>query len=338
MSRPHPEERRILVDPELVGVRLDVAVQRAMAWSRSASQHAIEDGAVYVDDHRCRVPAQLLTAGQTIRVLPTAPDRTQVGGGRLRVVHEDRALLVVDKPAGLPTQPPPRGGDALSLRVQKYLERKGTLRAGEVHRLDRDASGLVVYGRSRSATASLAEQFRLHTAGRHYLAIVRTALPVLPQVIDEPLAELGPGRMTLDPTGMPARTFVLPLAFDPERNAALVLCALDTGRTHQVRVHLAFAVGPIAGDVMYGDLPSQGQPSPGLDNVGEAGESSRPGRIALHGGVLSLDHPDGGQPRTWVAAPGDDFWALVPGAVLPLPDGWAELDPRHGLANGAATA
>jgi 23S rRNA pseudouridine1911/1915/1917 synthase len=253
-------------------------------------------------------------------------------------VHEDRALLVVDKPAGLPTQPPPRGGDALSLRVQKYLERKGTLRAGEVHRLDRDASGLVVYGRSRGATASLAEQFRLHTAGRHYLAIVRTALPVLPQVIDEPLAELGPGRMTLDPTGMPARTFVLPLAFDPERNAALVLCALDTGRTHQVRVHLAFAVGPIAGDVMYGDLPSHGQASPRLDDVGEAVDPSGPGRIALHGAVLSLDHPDGGQPRTWVAAPGDDFWALVPGADLPLPDGWAVLDPRHGLAIAAATA
>lgn len=297
-----------------VQARLDAAVARELHWPRSQAQRAIEDGAVYVNGKRVRVAATRLEPGQTVRVEPAAPDRTGIDDGQVRVVHRDRWLLVVAKPAGLPTQPPPRGGDALSLRVGKLLGPEAKL--GELHRLDRDVTGLVAYGLEAAATTALARQFRDHRARRRYLAIVRTAIPVPAQVVAEPIAERSPGRMTLDPTGMPARTAIVPLAFDPQRRLALVLAALETGRTHQVRIHLAHAVGPIVGDAVYGDptAPREG------------------GRLALHGAVLELEHPGDGKPRRWILPPDEGFWPEDSAGTLELPEGWAERDPRVELA------
>jgi 23S rRNA-/tRNA-specific pseudouridylate synthase len=216
-------------------------------------------------------------------------------------VYRDDWLMVVDKPAGLPTQPPPRGGDALSLRVRKELDGKTYL--GELHRLDRDVSGLVMYGMRPDSTADLAEQLRYHRATRRYLGLVHTAL-------NEPIREISPGRMGLHPAGMPARTHVMPLDFAPDAKIALVLVALETGRSHQIRLHLAWSAGALLGDRQYGDtvaLP----------------------RIGLHAAMLRLRHPHDREQCTWTLPPPDDFWALANGAQLQLPADWAQINPKQ---------
>ena len=275
--------------------RLDVVVASQAGRSRGQAQAAIADGAVYVDGKRVLLPGVQVQPGQVVRVEPPAPaERRQIDGGSLQVVHRDARLLVVAKPAGLPTQPPPRGGDALSLRVKKLLGPGAYL--GEVHRLDRDASGLVVYGLDRESTADLARQFRDHQAGRRYLALVRAIGEVHAQRIDEPLTEIGPGRMTTAATGAPACSEVTPLARNHERHQSLLEIALRTGRSHQIRVHLAWAIGPIVGDGQYGDP----------DGPYSQGGVTR--RLALHGAWLGLYHPETGKRNSWVCAPPADFW------------------------------
>lgn len=307
-------EHRLIVTPEQDGARLDVVISTATTWPRSRSQHVVAAGSVYVDKRRERAPGTRVRAGQTILVLPPAPDRTAIGGGGVRVVFESKRLLVVDKPAGLPTQPPPRGGDALNLRVQRWWAARtdvepGT-RPGDVHRLDRDVSGLVVFGLDADATSDLAGQFREHTARRRYLALVRTALAVQAQTIREPLVEIRPGFMAIAPTGVPAVTHVHPLLFDAEARLALVLVELETGRSHQVRVHLAWGVGAIASDLQYGDVP----------------ESTPPQRIALHAAQLQVRDPGTGQVQRVVLPPPPDFWTAA-GVVepWPLPEGWETM-------------
>lgn len=309
------QEHRWLVPPDQDGARLDVTIAAATGWTRNRTRQVVETGAVYVDRHRQREPGSRVRQGQEVRVLPPAPDRTEIGGGGIAIVYRSGRLLVVDKPAGLPTQPPPRGGDALNLRVQQWYAQRVAAgeapagRPGDVHRLDRDVSGLVAFGLDRDATRDLAGQFREHTARRRYLALVRTALPVPPQTIREPLTEVRPGVMTLSPTGIPAVTHVLPLAFDATAQLALVLCELETGRTHQVRVHLAWSVGAIAGDLQYGDVPG---PQP-------------PQRIALHAASLQVLDPATNQPQRIVLPPPLDFWTAANVEPWPLPDGWQDL-------------
>ncbi|MBM4342043.1 MAG: RluA family pseudouridine synthase [Deltaproteobacteria bacterium] len=274
----------------------------------------VADGAAYVDGRRVRDPALWVGAGQRVALWPAAdPRRAAVDQGQLRVVWRDDRVLVAHKPAGLPTQPPPRGGDALSLRVRALLGPEVYL--GELHRLDRDASGLVAYALDPQAARHLASQFAAHRARRRYLACVRSRVAVPDQVVDEPVAEVAPGRMTTHATGAPARTRVRCLAFDADRALALVDLQLHTGRSHQIRVHLAWAVGPIAGDRLYGDLSDLPSASAGLP------------RIALHGGHLQLQHPNG-QTLQWTVPPPDDFWPEPALAAL-LPVNWPTSGDRR---------
>jgi 23S rRNA pseudouridine1911/1915/1917 synthase len=292
--------------------RLDVVVASHAGRSRGQAQAAIADGAVYVDGKRVREAGLKVQPGQQVRVEPPAPSqRRQIDGGGLQIVHRDARILVVAKPAGLPTQPPPRGGDALSLRVQKLLGPQAYL--GEVHRLDRDASGLVVYALDRQAAGELSRQFRDHHAGRRYLALVRSSRAVPAMRIDEPLAEVGPGRMTTAATGVPACSEVQPLGFRADQQRALLEVALRTGRSHQIRVHLAWGVGPIVGDGQYGD-PEGPYPQDGATR-----------RIALHGAWLGLYHPETGKRVSWVCPPPEDFWP--DGAAWPEAAAWIEGAP-----------
>lgn len=317
-----PEQWRHVVAEEEDGVRLDRLVVGLTGWTRGQVRRAVAAGAVWVDGRRCRLHGRAVATGEALHVLTPNEGREAIGEGGLDLVYEDAALLVVAKPAGLPTQPPPRGGDALSLRVRRHLEqqeavqrgRGGKVRLGEVHRLDRDASGLVVYGKRADATARLARAFRHRTASRLYLALVRTAIEVRPGPIEAPIARDRPGRMRPHVTGSPARTDVTPLAFDARAQLALVGLKLHSGRTHQARVHLAWAVGAIAGDNLYGD------PYPAS------------GRIALHAAELHLPHPEGGARVGWSREPPPDFWELAAGADLPLPEDWARRteEAEHG--------
>ena len=295
------------------GGRLVRMVGVLTGLSRRHAGRAIEAGGVYIDGRRCRLPGAPVRAGQALEIWPDA--KPTAADADLEVLLEDPGLWVVDKPAGLPSDPPRQGGDALTLRL---AERYGVAQVYASHRLDRDASGLLAVARNPHARETLDAALRSRRVERGYLALVCTWVAPQAQVIDEPLQPMR-GRSKIAPWGAPARTHITPLGFDRARGMALVGVRLESGRMHQARAHLAHAVGAIAGDRWYGD------------------SGPKRGRVALHAAWLRI--PGGrGLPSVDVhQPPGPDFWALAcndgVSADLSLPEDWLSrlqaLTPGH---------
>jgi 23S rRNA pseudouridine1911/1915/1917 synthase len=231
----------------------------------------------------------------------------------IRVVHWDDDLIVVDKPAGMTTVRHRSEVDELGAKAKRFLPpslvdllprvlpgeaRRGRVRA--VHRLDRDTTGLLVLARTPKAESHLGKQFRGHTVQRCYIALVRGAAQ--DQRLESRIAaDRGDGRRgsSDDPKAQRAITHIRVL----ERLGAfsLVECRLETGRTHQVRVHLGEQGTPLCGEKVY-DRPLHGKPLP--DESG----ASRP---MLHAAELVLDHPTTGQRLHWEAGLPDDMRDLL---------------------------
>jgi len=214
----------------------------------------------------------------------------------MRVVAEDERLIIVDKPAGMPTQPDPGGDPSLLDAVAAHLGHPVEV----AHRLDRPVSGLVVFGKSRSVTAWLGRCLRQRSIGRGYLAVVHAGAAPALKTIDEPIRKLRQGVMQVHATGRPARTHLRCLGYNGAAEQALLAARLETGRTHQLRVHLSWAVGAIHGDRKYGAIT----PGP---------------RVALHAAVLTLPDRDAGQ-RVFTAPPPADFWPDNAGSLRDVQD------------------
>jgi 23S rRNA pseudouridine1911/1915/1917 synthase len=240
------------------GLRLDQVIPRHVAGlSRRKARAVIDAGGVFVDRARVKVAGRPVRAGQAIEV--------NIGGALDRpappppvIVHVDEHVIVADKPAGVVTAPTPESdrGDLLDQLARRYGE------VYLVHRIDLPTSGLLVFARTREANRRLGEAFVAHDVDREYLAVAVGA--VAAQTIDRPIE------------GRRAVTHVEPaLAL---AGATLVRVRLETGRTHQIRIHLAGIGHPIAGDAQHG---------------GEASRTfvPRPPRLALHAAVLGFTHP-----------------------------------------------
>ncbi len=285
------------------GDRLDRFLAAATGDSRGQVRRAITAGAVRVDGRRQRLQAHPVAPGTVIEI--AAAPAAVATGVELEILHEDEDLLVVCKPAGLPSVKPPQGGPSLLDLVCTHLRHQGLRSVGEVHRLDRDASGLMVFGRHREAVAALGTALADRRVSRGYLAWVRCIQSPVAQRIDAPLRSLSGGGVEVHPTGQLAATRLTPLAFDGVNRVALCGLSLESGRTHQVRAHLSWAVGPIIGDLRYGD--------PRADALGRSGWD----RIALHAARLALRHPRTRQGMSWIAPPdasllGDATFGLAP--------------------------
>ncbi len=164
----------------------------------------------------------------------------------MKIIHEEAAFVVVDKPHGQHVQPTPEGAEG-TLLAEAEARFGSSIRL--VHRLDRDASGLLVLARGRQAAGILGDALRTHAIRRIYHAVVDVPLPEgLEACIQEPLRWAG-GRTWVDPNGTPAVTQYRVVAVDEQGTHLRV--QLETGRMHQIRVHLAHAVGPIVGDRKY---------------------------------------------------------------------------------------
>jgi len=268
----------------LEGERVDRAVALLTGLPRSAVAELVNAGRVAVDGQRVDVRSRTLGIGQTLRVEIAAPVEegpradASVSFG---VVHEDDQLIVVDKPAGLVVHH--GAGHTSGTLVDGLLARFPELanlaaagageadRPGIVHRLDRGTSGLLVVARTPDAFHSLSLQLREHTAGRHYRALLVGALDDDAGVVDAPIGRSPrqPTRMAVTRGGRPARTsYTVVARYREPFEATLVEATLDTGR----------------GSV----------PRPTSAQIALA-----PGRLFLHASRLSLDHPDGGERRTW---------------------------------------
>ncbi len=281
--------------------RIDRVIAERGGISRGVARRAIDAGGVFLDGHRCKVASRGVHPGQQIEVnleeggrAATVPEPLE----RTRLLHADPDLAAVDKPAGVAAQPTlttDRG--ALPELVSALLGSPATL----VHRLDRETSGVTVFARSPAAAAALAEAFRTGSPEKTYLAL--TARPPSPAQ-GRVEAAIGkdparPGLRRVSPGGDPAATRYRTLAVGA--GGALVEARPETGRTHQIRVHLAHLGAPLLGDARYG----------GPRRVGEVEVP----RVMLHAVRLELAHPITGAPLAFAAPVPEDFRAVCAALV-----------------------
>lgn len=294
----------LIVTAEAAGNRLDIFVAASdVALSRSQVRHLIDDGRVTIGG-RVRKAGQLVRAGDQVEVdvPPSAPAIAEPEALPLTVQHEDATLIVINKAPGMVVHPAP--GRWQGTLVNALLHRWGTLpgyqacRPGIVHRLDRDTSGVMVIARTAAALEHLGRQFAARTVVKRYVAVVRGVMRDDALVIDAPI-----GRHTVDRKKMSTRARVGRAAVTRVRvlerfeRMTYIEAAPETGRTHQIRVHLAARGHPIVGDAVYGN-PS-------------AHESSLIGRHALHAAALGIVHPEHGAAMTFRADLWPDMIALL---------------------------
>ena len=274
------------VPSELAGERLDRVVAVLGEMSRSAARLLVESGEVTVDGEVLAARSRL-EAGQTVTFAPpeeieaVAPEPVDFG-----VSFDDGQVLVVDKPAGLVVHPGAghKTGTLVSGILHLHPEVEGVGESGRwgiVHRLDRDTSGLMVVAVTQEAHAGLSEQVKARTMQREYLALVDGEFTVPTGTIDAPLSRdpSRPTRRKLDPTGRPARTHYVLEEWYPVAGVSLVRVRLETGRTHQIRVHMAAIDHPLVGDGLY---------RPGPDRI-------QVPRMFLHATRLAFTHPTTGE-------------------------------------------
>jgi len=282
-----PEPIELLISDEEAGERLDrVLAARDLGLSRAALQRLIACGRVQVDGRTPsrREPAQA-GAIVSIRPEPPAPMDAEPEDLPLEVVYEDEHLVVVNKAAGMVVHPAPghpRGTLVNAVLYHFGVEGASGDRPGIVHRLDKDTSGVMVVARSALAHEGLSRAFAQHDIDRRYQALVTGLFPK--ERTFDTLHGRHPGdrkRFSSHVSrGRRAVTLVRPL--ETLHGTTRVECALSTGRTHQIRVHLTDANHPILGDRLYGRTPRD----PRL-----AAAAQILGRQALHAAVLGFTHP-----------------------------------------------
>jgi 23S rRNA pseudouridine1911/1915/1917 synthase len=264
-------------------IRLDKLVAERFGLSRRAAQEAVRNGRVDLAGERCDEPGREVEPDAPVAFFPGRPKARKVQG-RLRVLHEDPHVLIVDKPAGLLTLPTPdRERDTLLERAGRYLALRhgGRPYVGIIHRLDKDTSGALALARSPAALRAFQALFKAHDIERQYLAVVEGAVRREGGTIDLPLVadrgdlrrgvarQAGEGRRAVTHYRVVER-------FGPV--ATLVACWLETGRTHQIRIHLAEVGHPVVGEPVY--RPRSRPRSKASFH-----------RQALHAQVLGFRHP-----------------------------------------------
>ena len=295
------------VPESLAGLRLDQALARMFPeHSRSRLQHWLRAGHIRLDS-RAAKPKQKIWGGEQVEIAPQPdPSQTAYRPERiaLAVVHEDDDVLVVNKPAGLVMHPGSGNwkGTLLNALLERVPATAGLPRAGIVHRLDKDTSGLVVVAKTLEAQTSLVRQLQARTVRREYLALVRGA------VKDDGEISAAVGRHPRERTrmavvagGKPALTRYRVLK--RYAGATLLHCSLATGRTHQIRVHMHSIGHPLVGDPVYRDR-RRARADARLDGFP---------RQALHAARLSFVHPRSGAAVAFEAPVPDDLRALLGG-------------------------
>jgi len=287
------------VPAALGGMRLDQALAQLFPqYSRNRLQVWLKAGHITIDGELA-APRRIVDGGERVLVEPPpAPDALpKAQRMALKIVYEDAEIIVVDKPAGLVVHPGAGVPDGTLMNglLAHAPQLAAVPRAGIVHRLDKDTSGLLVVAKTVEAQAHLAQQLAERSVRRLYLALVQGDPPAS-GAIDAPVGRDSRARtrMAVTHRGKPARTRYRVL--ERYGRAALVECRLETGRTHQIRVHFQHIRHPLVGDTVYRRGTRHGISFP---------------RQALHATELSLKHPKTGEIMTWRSPVPRDMKRLV---------------------------
>jgi 23S rRNA pseudouridine1911/1915/1917 synthase len=302
---------RVAVPADCAGWRLDATLARLFPeHSRSRLQGWLKEGLIRLDGSEVE-PKRKVYGGERIdfaadfaahlAVVSASTFTNAAEDIALAVAYEDEALLVIDKPAGLVVHPGNgnASGTLLNALLHHAPQLAGIPRAGIVHRLDKDTSGLLVVAKTLTAQTDLVRQMQARSVRRHYLALALGAVE-RDGTVDAPLGRHAVQRTKMAIVragGKEARTHYAVL--ERFAKATLLECRLETGRTHQIRVHLASIRHPLAGDPVYGKSKSG---DPRLDAFP---------RQALHAWRLALRHPASGEEMAWESPMPADFAALL---------------------------
>ncbi len=300
-----PEVRLLQVAPADHGQRLDKFLALGVPeFSRSHLQGLIEAGHVRVDGLPRQTASRRLQAHQQVEVtlMPTAQSLSfRPQALPLDIVFEDDDILVLNKAAGMVVHPAAGNwsGTLLNGLLAHHAGAAALPRAGIVHRLDKDTSGLMVAGKTLRSVTALTRAIAAREVHRQYLAIAQGEMPTVRMEVDAPIGRDPQSRvrMAVLGSGKPARTDVERLAVAEGFSA--VRCTLHSGRTHQIRVHMASRGLPLVADALYGGRPALGM-----------------ARQALHATALAFAHPCSGSPMAWRMPPPCDF-----------EQAWRQLEP-----------
>lgn len=294
----------ILLRPDKSGERVDQYLSRVLpGTTRAAAQRLLDEGLVTQDGRTLKKNARV-SIGDLISVSLPEPEPVDAlpQDIPLNVVYEDEDVIVVNKPRGMVVHPAPGHPDGTLVNALLYHCREslsgigGALRPGIVHRIDMETSGLIVAAKNDAAHLALAEQLKDHSLSRIYEAIARGTLRQDTGTIDAPIGRHPVHRKkmaVLRTGGKPAVTHYEVLARYPGHT--YLRCRLETGRTHQIRVHLSSIGHPLLGDTVYGDK----RPYPGLRGQ------------CLHARELCFHHPRTGEPVHLTCPLPEDFQSIL---------------------------
>jgi 23S rRNA pseudouridine1911/1915/1917 synthase len=307
-SPASPTPVRVVVPAECAGLRLDQCLARLMPeYSRNRLQAWVRDGHVVVDG-KAATPRDRVWGGEHLDVTPLLDPKDLAQRPEpipLAVVHEDDTLMVIDKPAGLVVHPGSGNwqGTLLNALLYHAPQLAALPRAGIVHRLDKETSGLMVVAKTLEAQVSLTRQIQARSVRRDYLALVLGHVGE-PGRVEAPVGRhpVQRTRMAVVPSGKPAVTYYEAVERLP--GCTLVRCRLETGRTHQIRVHMQSIGHPLVGDTVYGRRSSGGPPAVRELLTGFP-------RQALHAVRLELVHPRTGSRVNWECSLPPDMERLV---------------------------
>lgn len=288
----------LVLKSDCSGVRLDKFLSEGISETRSFVQNMISSGLVLVNG-RAEKASYMVKEGDEvfytlpeIKVLDACPQDIPID-----IVYEDQDVLVVNKSAGMVVHPAPGNPDnTLVNAVMKHCEGNlssinSVIRPGIVHRIDKDTSGLLVIAKNNDAHLNLSQQFKVHSITRVYTAVTNGKFKEKSGTVDAPIGRHHTNRKKMAVTEKNSKNAVTHFEILQEyKSHSLIKCRLETGRTHQIRVHMAYIGHPLLGDLIYGDKNKLGLK-----------------RQLLHAGVLGFNHPKTGEYMQFEAGLPDDF-------------------------------